>query len=410
LSLILIICTVLAAVLFLMPPVDFLKSVWGTIIAYDTLKLLLIVACILLLSGCLRESGALEELVDSVRLMAKDNRFTMGLLPSLIGFLPVPGGALFSAPMIEKLADEANLTPDFRSFINYWFRHVWEYSYPLYPGLLLSSVILHVEIKKLIAFQFPLSLAAILAGCIFGLLKIPYMPQHVSSGLDLWVQIKKFLHGFWPVLFIVIGIFVIPWDILIAWTGLPFTTSTVASLVSENGKPPPLLFDPLMIILPVTVFIFGWPRLGTRKFFHTLGTSFDYRLPLTVLNVLIFKDVISHCGAVEELSTTFQEWGVPELALFIILPALMGYLTGITHSYVSVAFPLLLLFFGDPVNLAKVQLAYTAGFIGVILSPVHLCSILSCEYFHADFNKVLRMCYAPIAFVFVISLLIYFFR
>jgi uncharacterized protein len=404
------ICSILAGALFLMPPFDFLKSVWGTLLAYDTLKLLLIVACILLLSGCLRESGALEELVDSVRLMGRDNRFIMGLLPSLIGFLPVPGGALFSAPMIEKLADEAKLTPEFRSYINYWFRHVWEYSYPLYPGLLLSCVILHVEMKKLIAFQFPLSMAAILAGCIFGLLKIPYIPQKVSGGRELWVQIKKFLHGFWPVLFIVIGIFIIPWDSVIAGTGLPFTTSTVTSLVSENGKAPPLLFDPLMIILPVTVLIFGWPRLGTRKFFRTCKTSFDYRLPLTVLTVLIFKDIIGHCGAVEELSTTFQKWGVPELALFIILPALMGYLTGITHSYVSVAFPLLMLFFGEPVNLAKVQLAYTAGFIGVILSPVHLCSILSCEYFHADFNKVLRLCYAPMAFVAIISLLMYFFR
>ncbi|HDS30691.1 MAG TPA: DUF401 family protein, partial [Firmicutes bacterium] len=102
-------------------------------IKVDHLTLLAMVVFILILSKCMKEAGALEELVGSMREVLRDNRFTIGFLPALIGLLPMPGGALFSAPMIEKLSDEAKLSPETRTYLNYWFRHVWEYSYPLYP-------------------------------------------------------------------------------------------------------------------------------------------------------------------------------------------------------------------------------------------------------------------------------------
>jgi len=68
----------------------------------------------------------------------------------------------------------------------------------------------------------------------------------------------------------------------------------------------------------------------------------------------------------------------------------------------------LLPFFGNPIDLSKVQLAYTAGFIGVILSPVHLCLILSAAYYKADLNRVFRLLYIPAAFVALVSLVIYY--
>jgi hypothetical protein len=370
-----------------MRPEVFGTTLLGTLTAYDTIKLVAIVAFILMLSSCLRESGALEEMVGSICRMIRDNRVTMGLLPALIGFLPMPGGALFSAPMIEGLADKANLTAEYRTFINYWFRHVWEYSFPLYPGLLLSATILHVNLGRLTVHQFPLCVAAIVSGTVFGLIRVPKILRKVETGREWWVQVGRFLRGFWPVLLIVIGIFIVPWS----------------RILPVGAK-----FDPLMVTLPVTVLLFGWPRLGFRGFIRAIVKGFDYRLPLTVLAVLIFKDIIGHSGAVEDLSATFQRWGIPDLALFIILPVLMGYLTGITHTYVSVAFPLLMPFFGDPIDLTRVQLAYAAGFVGVLLSPVHLCLVLSADYFHADLNKVIRFVVPPVALVALVSLAMYY--
>ncbi len=365
--------------LFLVPPLTFAYTVWASTISWDTISVLLLVVFILILSSSMKEAGALEQLVGSVRNIFVDNRFTIGALPAMIGLMPVPGGALISAPMIEDLADEADLSPEYRTYLNYWFRHVWEYSYPLYPGLILSAVILDIDLTRLIAYQFPLSLAAILGGSIFGLIGIRKHFRPRLNGKDLWKQLAEFIKGFWPILFI-----------MIALVGFKL---------------------PFILVLLVIVPLFGLVGLGLNKFIKVAWKALDYKIIGTIYAVLVFKDIINESGAVEELSIVFNEWGVPVIVLFIVLPFLIGYLNGITHAYVSVAFPLLLPFFlglNGEVDLSKVQLAYTFGFIGVLFSPVHLCLVLSTKYFNADLNGVYKKLVLPSAVMAAVSLWIYF--
>ena len=386
LSLVLFICSIAVAVLFLMPPAAFGLSILGTFKDPETWTLLTLVVVILMLSGCMSASGALDSLALSIQRIVRDSRVTMGILPALIGFLPMPGGALFSAPMLDGLEEEAGLTPESKTFINYWFRHVWEYSFPLYPGVLLTSTILHISSTKLMLFQFPMSLVAIVAGTIFGLFRLPRAKIKSDGSGKILKDFLAFLWAFWPVLFIIFGIFAIPWSRFIPWKN----------------------FEPLTLVLPVTLLLFGLPRLGARGFVKAILSEFDFRLPLTVISVLVFKDVIGNSGAAGDLGATLQRIGIPPIALMIFLPALIGYLTGLTPSFVSVAFPLLLVFFGSPPDLSKVQLAYTAGLLGVMLSPVHLCLVLTVDYFKADLNKVFRMLYPPVLTIITASLLYYF--
>lgn len=368
-----------------MPPLFVVETVWKTtfdgqyFFNTDTWSVLALVLLILVLSGCMRKAGAHDDMVGSMRRLFIDNRFTIGTLPAMIGLLPMPGGALFSAPMIEGLADEANISADGRTYLNYWFRHVWEYSYPLYPGLILLATIIGTELHELITYMFTLSLAAILGGSLFGLLGIE---KHLKKGLkgsEMKAELKTFIRGFWPILLILIG-----------YVGLNL---------------------PFLLILPVTILLFGVTRLGFRKFISTSATSIDVKLVLTIYAVLVFKDVINNSGAVDELAVVFETWGVPHLVLFIILPMLIGYLTGITHSYVSVAFPLLLPFLLDSsgnVDFSKVQLAYTFGFIGVLYSPVHLCLVLSTKYFNADMNGVYKLMLLPALVLAGVSFALYY--
>ena len=352
----------------------------------DTWTVLMLVVFILILSSSMKEAGALDDLVGSVRSMFIDNRFTIGALPAMIGLLPMPGGALFSAPMIDGLADEAELSREDRTFLNYWFRHVWEYSYPLYPGLILESAIIGIDLSRLTAYQFPLSLAAILGGSIFGLLRVRKHFKPFLRGPELRKQLARFLKGFWPILLIIIGL-------------MGFKLGTFVF------KPP------FLLVLLIVVVLFGLIRIGPRKFPLLALRSLDYKLIGTIYAVLVFKDIILASGAVTELEHVFQQWGVPPIAAFMILPLLIGYLTGITHSYVSVAFPLLLPFFmgpGGEIDLARVQLAYSFGFIGIILSPVHLCLVLSTKYYKSNMNEVYRRMIPPIVVLALVSLAVYF--
>ncbi len=56
---------------------------------------------------------------------------------------------------------------------NYWFRHVWEYWWPLYPGVILTFDLTGLQIWQLILVQAPVSLLAITGGYLFLLRRIP---------------------------------------------------------------------------------------------------------------------------------------------------------------------------------------------------------------------------------------------
>ena len=65
----------------------------------STILLAIIVGLIPLIGGTLNETGQIDKLISNMRIGKKP--FLM-LSPALIGLLPMPGGALLSAPIVEK--------------------------------------------------------------------------------------------------------------------------------------------------------------------------------------------------------------------------------------------------------------------------------------------------------------------
>ena len=50
------------------------------------------------------------------------------------------------------------------SYMNYWFRHIWEYWWPLYPGILLITSIGGLNLWSLVLTALPMTIVAIIAG------------------------------------------------------------------------------------------------------------------------------------------------------------------------------------------------------------------------------------------------------
>ena len=73
-------------------------------------------------------------------------------------------------------------------------------------------------------------------------------------------------------------------------------------------------------------------------------------------------------------------------------------IVGLTIAFVGITFPILMpLMGGAPPSLGLLALAFGSGFAGVMLSPVHLCLVLSGEYFNADMAKVYQRLWLPSA-------------
>jgi hypothetical protein len=123
-----------------------------------------------------------------------------------------------------------------------------------------------------------------------------------------------------------------------------------------------------------------------------------YRLVALVVSVLVFKDVLQASGAVEQLAKVASGHGAL-FALTLGLPFLVGLISGITVAFVGATFPIILgvlhnIGAGDQL-LPYLTLGLFAGFTGVMVSPLHVCFILSCQFFGVDLGPAWRRLLVP---------------
>jgi hypothetical protein len=53
--------------------------------------------------------------------------------------------------------------------------------------------------------------------------------------------------------------------------------------------------------------------------------------------------------------------------------------------------------------------AYVSGFVGILVSPAHLCLALTADYFKADLRDVYKILVWPVSVIFAAALLALFF-
>ena len=129
---------------------------WARFSSLDNLLLMVVVCQIIWLSSLMAKTGVMQDMVQSVRERIS-HRLSFAALPAVIGLLPMPGGAMFSAPMVDSADAGGRLPSLLKTQTNYWFRHVWEYWWPLYPGVILTLGMTGLEIWQLIPAQLPMS-------------------------------------------------------------------------------------------------------------------------------------------------------------------------------------------------------------------------------------------------------------
>ncbi len=74
------------------------------------------------------------------------------------------------------------------------------------------------------------------------------------------------------------------------------------------------------------------------------------------------------------------------------------------------AFPILagLVAVGGGFDPAATVLAFAAGYAGVLLSPGHLCLLLTVEHFGAKMGVVYRRLFAPVGVMVAVAFVLYF--
>ncbi len=331
-------------------------AVAGTLSTWTTWQLTIALVAIVVLEHALREWGALRKLTSGLLGIVHDERVVMAAIPALIGFLPSAGGARFSAPLVDEVAASTNATPAMRSFANYWFRHVWNYSVPVYAGVVLVSAIATVPLASVISANLPLTAAALVAGVIVTFPRVRTIGRE-REPRGLGGHLTDLVPGLVPILGVLVAVAVFQVDVALA------LVVATAAVVAASRVPP-------------------------RDVLRLLGSRPTLRVASMVLGVLVFKDVLAASGAVRTVPGLMEHAGIPILAVAFVLPLVVGFVTALETAFVGLTFPLLLAI-GGGVDLRLLAFAYAAGFAGVMLSPLHLCMVFTREYFETDYLPVL---------------------
>lgn len=346
----------LLAVAFAMPADLLAATVAGTLATWTTWQLTIALVAIVVLEHALREWGALRRLASGLLGLVRDERVVMAALPALIGFLPSAGGARFSAPLVDEVAASTDATPALRSFANYWFRHVWNYSVPVYAGVVLVSAVAAVPLASVIVANFPLTLAALVAGAIVAFPQVRTTAE-ARGARDIGGHLADLAPGLVPILGVLLAVLVFRVDVALA-------------------------------LVVATVLVALAARASLRGVLRVLRSRATLRIAAMVLGVLVFKDVLQASGAVRSVPALLQEAGIPLLAVAFVLPLVVGFVTALETAFVGLTFPLLLAIAGT-VDLRLLAFAYAAGFAGVMFSPLHLCMVFTREYFKTDYVPLL---------------------
>ncbi len=362
-----------------------LKSFFGVIAdsffsrgSLDNYMLLLIIFLVIWLSDQMSKTGVMKELVGAVNGVFS-KRTSMAVLPALIGLLPMPGGALFSAPLVDDCDDGKEIEPLLKTKINFWFRHIWEYWWPLYPGVILAMDITGLDPLVYIAAFFPLTLFSLITGFVFILRKVK------KDKKDGPRDMRNLLVPVIPIVVLIIVYILVQIlfpGIKAAGKYFPMCIGIIAAIICQQIMRPlrgkdwfGIVFSRKALVMAVIVAV------------------------IRIYGIFIEAQVPGGGYLIEELRSEMAAWGIPPLFLIVLLPFVASLTCGIAVGYVGASLPIVMQLTGSNPStgllLSTAVLAYGSGYIALLLSPVHVCLIVTNEHFNTSLLASIRRMLVP---------------
>jgi len=372
-----LIASLLLGVAFSLSPIQIGNNFVLALIDPATLKLIGIIVLVYILSGVLRKVENLRDLVDSLQGLVKDYRLILAFIPAFLGLIPMPAGAIFSAPMVKAIGDRVGLTPEEDTFVNYWFRHIWEFAWPLFPGMIIFSGLLKVEIQEVILVQLPLTITAVIVGFVWEYKNLKKDNGTISKK-DIFLNLKKLFLGIWPILFIIILVLGIKIDIILS-----------------------------LVIVILSLLLINIKKLTPRTIKEIIKNDIDLGVVILIVGIMIFQRILQVSGGIEIVPEAFAKLGIHPFIVLFSIPFFVGMMTGMSAAALGIGLPVLLpIIVQGEANLYYAILAFTGSFAGVMISPMHLCLVVTRNYFKADMGKIYKMLILPLTIIILSALVL----
>lgn len=352
----------LGLVLFSMtPPLEAFLMMKQALYEKTVIDLLIVLALIMVLEEILRTENYLDKTLKSLDVLVPYPRFNLMLLPAFIGLIPSAGGARFSAPLVEKASEGMRITPEEKSYVNFFYRHITEYMLPIYPNVILASTITGLSVASMLTYMTPYGIINIFLGLYF-VLKIPKVQKKESSEKKR-TMLLPFLFATLPIFSIVI--FVVGFHIEVKYA-----------------------------VLAVVVALILYHRYTPKKIYETIKKSLHLKTLWLVIVIMAFKGLLEGTGLLSDLPSLAEKLPFPPFIAFALIFFFLGLITGLQTAAVGLGLPIILAITGSITPFMAGAL-YACGLCGQMLTPLHLCLTLTCDYFNASLAKVMKMLLLP---------------
>jgi integral membrane protein (TIGR00529 family) len=297
----------------------------------------------------MKNSGQIDDLINNVRI---SRRYLLPFSAALMGLLPMPGGALLSAPILEKGGE--GVPNDLKAAINNWFRHLLIFVYPLSPALIVATQISNLDIYYAILYLLPGLILAIFLGYVFYL-------RHVEGKIDYKESFSK-------------RQLIIPLIIILCAPALDFSLKRSLQLDSWAT----LIGVSVALILSITL---SKKKLNLRDIILKMK---PWNFSMIILGMFLYL----HIFQASDASDLIAGLPLPPLMLAVTAGFVLSVCTGRVQLPASIVLPVYLS--SVPVITPTIfALIYIAIFFGYIISPVHPCLVVTCEYFGISIKEMI---------------------
>ena len=122
----------------------------GTFFNFTKIKQYIIIVEVGILGVLLRKYNIIDKVIKYLTMTVSSKRITLMSIPAIVGLLTVPGGAIISAPFVDKLGEESNISKTRRAVINLVYRHIAMHIMPYTSGfLVVASLAPQISLYKL---------------------------------------------------------------------------------------------------------------------------------------------------------------------------------------------------------------------------------------------------------------------
>ena len=334
----------------------------------ETIELALLLLLIYMLAKTMQETGAIDRLIQSLRTVFTKGG-TLGAIPAVYGLMPVPGGALFSAPMIDKEGDKYKLDNNQKNFLNIWFRHIWFLIYPISATMILlcSTQMFDIDIYYLVVVQLPIFFIMIVIG-LFSIKRFIKINTEKNNQIN-----KRNYSGF---IYLLPPLIPLPISFILIPLGLTQVQSFLIGVI---------------ISIP---FVFLLTKTPSGKYISIFKKGLSWKLPIAIFGIMIFREMFSISKVDLFIGEIVQNITIHAIVFFVVIPLFFGIVMGYNLGAIGVSFPILYSFlplFNDVNMVALASIMYVSSLVGYLISPLHLCNVVSSEYLKVDVTGMYKM-------------------